>query len=94
MKINLAIGAYSINNEYQVLCKNKDKLPNVTISIGNKPFVLTPDDYVVNVTYAFDFTVCYSGFQITDFPEGFWVFGDSFIGKFYTVRWPSLEDFD
>lgn len=67
-------------------CSNIASLPNVDIVLNNKPFTLTPKDYVINVT-AFGQSECIAGFLPINLPPRlgkFWILGDVFLAKYYT----------
>jgi hypothetical protein len=34
-------------SRYTVPCKDVASLPNITVTLGGKDFVLTPDDYII-----------------------------------------------
>lgn len=56
-KLNEAIGAAPfLNGEYLVNCANLPTMPNITFTIGGKPFTLRPDEYVLKVSSIFIFS--------------------------------------
>ncbi|XP_073525691.1 uncharacterized protein [Phyllobates terribilis] len=68
-------------------CGLVSSMPNVTFTIGDKPFVLSPEQYIVKVGDG-DATVCLSGFTALDGPltsDALWVLGDIFMGVYHTV---------
>lgn len=85
--LNTILGAREImSGEYQIDCGLISSLPNVTFSIGGKDFVLTPNQYIMQVSQ-FTVKMCLSGFMGLDVPPPLgplWILGDIFIGAYYT----------
>ncbi|XP_015034070.2 cathepsin D [Drosophila willistoni] len=83
--INDQIGAVDNGDGFGfVSCDLQSSLPDVNFNIGGTTFTLTPSDYIVEVTDDDDNTSCMSSFTYLE-GNDFWILGDVFIGKFYTV---------
>lgn len=68
-------------------CANLNSLPIVTFYVGGKPFPLTPQQYVLQVTDQ-NQTECLSGFDAMNFPsylKNTIILGDMFIRAYYTI---------
>ncbi|NWU22149.1 CATD protein, partial [Dyaphorophyia castanea] len=87
-KIQAAIGAKPlIKGEYVVACQKVPTLPNITMTLGGKPYVLTGDQYILKVGTPGQ-VICMSGFSSLDIPAPggpIWILGDVFIGPYYTA---------
>ena len=79
-QINSVVG--TVNQD----CSNLSSLPNVTITINGQLYLLTPNDYVYEIS-AQGTSACINGFLGDDFPPELantLILGDLFIRKFYT----------
>ncbi|GMN55059.1 hypothetical protein TIFTF001_024175 [Ficus carica] len=68
-------------------CNNIGSLPDISFTIGNKTFSLSPEQYVLRIEEGGN-TFCISGFVSLDVPPPLgplWVLGDLFLGAYHTV---------
>jgi saccharopepsin len=83
--LNTQIGAKkSWNGQYTVDCNTVSKLPDLSLYLNKRPYILSGTDYILNVQ-----GTCMSAFTGMDInlPGGgsIWVVGDVFLRRYYTV---------
>jgi hypothetical protein len=83
-KIATAAGATSLaGKEYIIDCSKMSSLPDLSITLGGKPFTLTANDYVIQMQGQCLFA--FTGIDIPA-PNGpLWIMGDVFMRKYYSV---------
>jgi hypothetical protein len=79
------IDELSVGIKVHRMCRDIELLPDVTFTIDSIDYVLTWEDYVVQVTQD-GVTECISGLMGSTFPPTFnyMILGDVFMRKYYT----------
>ncbi|ODV91383.1 hypothetical protein CANCADRAFT_123212 [Tortispora caseinolytica NRRL Y-17796] len=82
--LNQQIGAKkSWNGQYTVECTTRDSLPDMTFNLGGTDFIISPYDYIVELSGS-----CISAFMGMDFPAPIGpmaILGDAFLRRWYSV---------
>jgi hypothetical protein len=83
-KIAKLVGATPfLKGEYLIPCSQKTSGINLELTLGGKPYIITPTDYIIP-----DETLCIFAMVGIDIPAPhgpLWILGDPFIRKFYSV---------
>jgi len=69
---------------YTVDCDKLDSMPDIVFTIGGKPFPLKPSQYITKFDEGKS-SFCLSGLGENHAADDLWIFGDVFIGPYYTV---------
>nr|ATU82839.1 secreted A1 protease-like protein [Pristhesancus plagipennis] len=78
------VGAEVYNGMGMVSCENIEQLPPINFHINGVKYTLNGQDYVVKMRN-YGQEVCLVGFSYMNTPQPFWILGDVFLGKVYSI---------
>ena len=83
-KLNKRLGAAEAEGLWIFNCSRLESLPNVTLMIGGKDYIIGPKDYAIRIDLE-DGSFCWSDIYSSAGPfENKWVLGNIFMAKYYT----------
>eukprot|EP00210_Caulerpa_lentillifera_P003201 g3058.t1 len=81
--LNSSSPSNSVTQQMEVNCKVKKHLPDINIYISNGHLVLSPKDYIWEVS-VLGKRSCLSGLLGLE-EDNFWILGDNFLAKYHTI---------